>query len=127
VGQSSSDPSYTGVPYTSYSYESTTTDAIYQISEIKYAASDTISDQQMASGFLNGLLSSLDNQLISSSSATVGTHTALDFQMENDSTGLYTKGRVIIASQSNIVVLFDTYINYDDANYQKFINSFYFN
>lgn len=74
--------------------------------------------------FLNGMLMhNPNNQLIFADLTTVDGHEALDFFIRTG--GLYFKGRALMVQNQLFLMAMECEVqNYDEANYNRFVNSF---
>jgi hypothetical protein len=107
--------------YTSQEPNQTT----YFINTSVYPSSvDTSRPENNLEGSLNGMVAVTDgNKLVSSNISDFNGYKSLNFLIQNNNT--YLKGRVILVRHTMYqqMVAYESQ-NYDDSNYNKFINSF---
>lgn len=117
----------TGLTLKYDTYSSETSDGTsYMVNTVVYPAEvDTSNPETNLEGSLNGMLASNDgNKLISSNLIYSNGYRALDFLILNSGT-VYLKGKIIMAGQTlyQVMVAYESK-NYNESNYNKFMNSF---
>ncbi|MDX9964278.1 hypothetical protein [Desulfobacter postgatei] len=109
-------------------YSSETSDGTaYMINTSTYSDEIDVSNPETnLEGALNGMLASSEgNELVSSNLTTFNGNSALDYLVFNKGEGeIYMKGKIILSGQTmcQLLVAYEK-SNYNENNYNKFINS----
>jgi type II secretory pathway pseudopilin PulG len=110
-------------PYVTDSYESVSSGGAYYIYKYKYQSDINAKPEALLEASLNLLVNSdKNNKLVSSNLGVYGYYTSLDFHVSNNGDDI--KGKIILENQSNMYLVMMESTDFDETNYNRFINSF---